>query len=204
MYKVFINDKTIFLSENINNPQNRKDLAVHNYINNSELNNVILTFASDTLYNSLYIICNDSEQVFNQLFVIFTKINAAGGIVKNNNNELLFIFRRGKWDLPKGKQEANESSEQAAIREVMEECGISNLEIIKQLNSTFHMYEVKKKWMIKQTDWYEMLYEGNKSPVPQTEEDITDIRWFNPVDINIITSNSYLSLKELIGSYIRS
>jgi 8-oxo-dGTP pyrophosphatase MutT (NUDIX family) len=77
---------------------------------------------------------------FFQLFrSVFLEVPAAGGVVKSNDR-LLFIFRNGKWDLPKGKIDEGENPPEAALREVSEECGIAGQQIKKQLPSTFHIY----------------------------------------------------------------
>jgi 8-oxo-dGTP pyrophosphatase MutT (NUDIX family) len=51
-------------------------------------------------------------------------IKAGGGIVVNEQNEVLLIYRRGKWDLPKGKLDDGETIEECALREVKEETGL--------------------------------------------------------------------------------
>ena len=94
---------------------------------------------------------------------------------------MLFIFRNGVWDLPKGKVDKHETTHEAAIREVEEECGISHLQMVKKLPSTYHIYQspYKKtmgKWILKETYWYEMKYVGHDEGIPQEEENITEIK----------------------------
>ncbi len=107
------------------------------------------------------------------------KITAAGGYVMRagvKERELLMIFRRGVWDLPKGKQDPGESTEECALREVREEIGISELTIVKPLASTMHEYEREGFWCVKTTHWFHML-----TPevvfTPEREEDIQRIAW---------------------------
>ena len=108
------------------------------------------------------------------------------------------------WDLPKGKQEAYETPKQAALREVKEECGLKKLKIINKLIPTFHMYLLNKGWVIKKTNWYEMLCKDNQTPVPQAEEDIKEARWFNEADLAPIISNTHKSLQELLNVYLNN
>ena len=68
-------------------------------------------------------------------------VKAGGGLVKNNKDEVLFIYRRNKWDLPKGKMDKGETIDQTALREVKEETGIVNLEIIDFNQITFHIFK---------------------------------------------------------------
>ena len=124
-------------------------------------------------------------------------IKAAGGLVYNNKNQLLMIFRNGKWDLPKGKLEVGENIEQCAIREVGEECGISELLITQQLQETYHTYEIKGQKILKRTYWFKMLstYKGNL--VPQNEEGITEVVWVDEEDIAEKLENSFGNIVEL-------
>jgi 8-oxo-dGTP pyrophosphatase MutT (NUDIX family) len=100
-------------------------------------------------------------------------VEAAGGLVQNSRDEYLMIFRNGRWDLPKGKRETNESMEQTAIREVQEECGIDRLRLERLLTVTHHAYTQHGVEVLKPTHWYAMRYEGSESVfTPQTEEGI--------------------------------
>ncbi|WP_321347211.1 NUDIX domain-containing protein [uncultured Draconibacterium sp.] len=135
----------------------------------------------------------------------FLQIDAAGGVVKYDG-KLLFIFRNGKWDLPKGKIDKGESNETAALREVEEECGITNHSIVKALPSTYHIYKSPYKktlgqWIFKETFWFEMEYSGTETPVPQQEEGITEVRWFYPNELDVVLENTYENLKALIELY---
>jgi len=128
----------------------------------------------------------------------FKVIEAAGGLVKNRKGEYLFIFRNGKWDLPKGKIEKGEAINHCAVREVEEECGISKLKIVKELESTFHIYHQEEKAILKRTYWFEMLCEDESKLVPQTEEGITEVKWFSKNDLQQVCDNTYESVKEVM------
>ena len=124
-------------------------------------------------------------------------IKAAGGVVYNQKKELLMIFRNGKWDLPKGKLERGESIEECAIREVQEECGVNNLQIISKISDTYHTYELNGKMVLKHTIWFRMTtnFEGELSP--QTKEGITKVEWVKQDEIAERLKNAYANLVEL-------
>jgi 8-oxo-dGTP pyrophosphatase MutT (NUDIX family) len=124
-------------------------------------------------------------------------IEAAGGLVYNDKNQLLMIFRNGKWDLPKGKLEVGENIEQCAIREVEEECGISGLIIIQQLQETYHTYEINGQKILKRTYWFKMksLFKGNLAP--QNEEGITAVVWVDKKDVAEKLENSFSNIVDL-------
>ena len=124
-------------------------------------------------------------------------IEAAGGLVYNDTNQLLMIFRNGKWDLPKGKLEVGENIEQCAIREVEEECGVSGLKIMKQLQKTYHTYEINEQQILKCTYWFEMKSSFKGNLVPQTKEGITRVVWVDEQDMAEKLENSFGNIIEL-------
>lgn len=128
-------------------------------------------------------------------------IYAGGGLVTNGYGELLMIFRRGKWDLPKGKLDPGEKIEDCAIREVTEETGVQGLILGKLLLITQHEYF--DKWMnkevIKETHWYSMSVQGEQQLIPQTEEDITAIEWTKPSEILSRLNESYDTIRDVLA-----
>jgi len=130
---------------------------------------------------------------------LFRNIDAAGGLIKNDKGEYLFIFRRNKWDLPKGKVDAGENIEEAAIREVKEECGLKKVNVNDFLTCTFHIYHLKGKFILKSTHWFLMNAPGNQKLTPQTEEDITDIMWMKADNVKKIMSNTFPSILDVIN-----
>ena len=137
---------------------------------------------------------------------MLTPIIAAGGIVINPNQEILWIFRRGFWDLPKGKLDPNETIEACAIREVMEETGISHLILGKLILTTKHQYHDKylNKEVEKTTYWYAMTTDTLQDGKPQTEEDIEAIAWVKKADIAPYLEKTYDTIKEVMGTYLTS
>ncbi len=131
------------------------------------------------------------------------KIIAAGGLVTNENNELLMIFRRGKWDLPKGKLDEGETLEECAVREVKEETGIGNVELKNLVDITYHQYFDKhsNETVIKETHWFAMQVKGRPELIPQTEEDIEKIIWADKEVIGESLENTYLNIVQVIEKY---
>ena len=125
-------------------------------------------------------------------------IKAAGGIVLNNENQVLMILRNGKWDLPKGKLEFNEDIKECAIREVEEECGVRNLEIVNKIAETYHTYRAGNRDILKHTFWFRMRTDHNSDLIPQTSEGITKVEWVDQKDIVSKLENTYLSIKDLL------
>lgn len=128
----------------------------------------------------------------------FTTIEAAGGIVENEHEELLFIFRRNKWDLPKGKLELNEIPRLAAEREIEEETGVKNILYKDNIAITHHVYEAFGQKVLKTTHWFHFLSKKNQPLNPQLEEDITAIQWFDKTNLEIPLSNTFDTIKDLI------
>ena len=136
---------------------------------------------------------------FNSLFKI---IEAAGGMVNDGEDNILFIFRRGSWDLPKGKIDKGEKKKEAAIREVEEETGITNITIGKKIKTTRHTYKTKNgKRAIKKTYWYEMVT-SNQQLIPQKEEDITKAEWIPLSEVQNLKGNVFKNINEVTEAYI--
>ena len=197
--KIYFNDKSISFSINESQASHNQTIKFITTNEYEKLNNIIKAFLDISNPESIILSGLNFEDVFNFLKNNFYYIEAAGGVIENNN-KILFIKRLGKWDLPKGKLDKNETIENAAIRECEEECAVKNLKILKQLHSTFHIYPYKKSFAIKQTFWFFMKTNYNEGLVPQTEEDITEVQWFTKHEINnIVLNNTYLTITDVLN-----
>jgi len=125
-------------------------------------------------------------------------IRAGGGLVENEKGEILFMFRRGKWDLPKGKLDPGETLETCALREVEEETGLSKLELIKFLLVTEHEYEERGLSILKETHWYLIKADASQKLVPQTEEDISELKWVGEGNFTTVIRNTYPGILEVL------
>ena len=136
--------------------------------------------------------------VVEALKTTFRMAPAAGGIVVKDG-KIVSIVRNGIPDLPKGHIEKDESPENAALREVTEETGIGNLQIVKALPSSWHCYQVGEEWRLKRTYWYLMESGEAIQPKPQTEEGITEIKLIGNEDIEAFLKGTFRSISEILG-----
>ncbi len=138
----------------------------------------------------------EPETMLNFLKEFYSYVEAAGGIVRNDKDEYLFIKRFGIWDLPKGKLEKSETPQAAALREVEEETGIKEPALVKPLVNTWHIYPWKEKTVLKKTYWYLMKSNFKGTLTPQTKEDITLAQWLSREEAIDALKSSYRSLSE--------
>ncbi len=201
MYKIFLNDREIVISSQATEYSDNTEIVSAEEFTIDTIKNWFSEFHQKS-NNAILFHPNPEELMTNSLIPAFRLIQAGGGVVVRNE-KLLFIFRNEKWDLPKGKIDNGETPEQAAIREIAEECGITGHSIVRQLPPTFHIYQSPYKndfgqWILKKTFWFEMNYSGTENGTPETGENITEIKWFKREDLHEVLSNTYENLKEII------
>lgn len=197
MYKVFLNANLICFSSDTNFDKSFKHISQKI---DAEFIQELLHMLNNDKAEQYIIIDKNIDLVFEKFVSFFQIIEAAGGLVFNAQKQLLMILRNGKWDLPKGKIEKDESIETAAVREVEEECGINDLHIISQLETSYHIYFFKQKWVFKKTYWFKMHsgFEGNL--IPQIEEGIEKVIWADAIFINdIAKKNTYQNILLLLS-----
>lgn len=202
MYKVFFNDRTVYFGDNFSKAFMKHKGLFYKYNGFQELNELVGMFDSLNQINNLYIFHEDILELFEEFKACFKVIEAGEGLVFNTRGEFLVIHRNGTWDLPKGKLEKGEDFQMAALREVEEETGLQELQLVDPLMSSYHTYTLKRKRVLKKTKWFEMLYTGSGEPVLQAEEGITDFRWVTPGEIGFIRENSYASILDVL--YMRN
>jgi 8-oxo-dGTP pyrophosphatase MutT (NUDIX family) len=140
----------------------------------------------------------DLEKLKKSFFKHFTQVKAAGGVVENEKGDVLLIFRRGKWDLPKGKLDKGETIEQCALREVMEETGLANVELKQLITITYHTYDEFGKHILKDSHWFKMNVNGKQQLTPQTEEDISELKWVKKKELSNYLNNTFPSIKDVL------
>jgi 8-oxo-dGTP pyrophosphatase MutT (NUDIX family) len=198
MYKVFFNERIVFLTQDFLKSFQENQGLFYKFREKKELKELLLLFLALKTIDQLFVCHPDSEKLIKEFRSCFRYVEAAGGLVRNSAGRVLFINRFEKWDLPKGKIETGESAGETALREVEEECGISGMEILSELQPTYHTYFDKALPHLKKTRWFEMLYRGNARPKPQTDEFITKIIWARPNELKIIRKNTYPSIIDLL------
>ncbi len=198
MYKIYFEDRIIIICSEINSDNLKNNEKLIHHKNKKSFYKVVKEFKKDTNIIRLFVQTKKPKKVLKQIRKMYKKIDAAGGLVLNNQGHILMIKRMGVWDLPKGKIEKGENRKEAAVREVEEECGITNLFAEKKIGKTYHTYIFQKKNIFKTTHWFLMRYKGNEKLIPQTEEDITEVKWKSPEEIKDIISNTYKSLADIL------
>lgn len=200
MYKVFFNDCRLIIAgtdegENLNNSYEKVCLNEPH-----QLSEYVLPFLENCT-KSLTIYGNMTD-LWNHFKTFFHLIPAAGGLVKSSKG-YLFIFRKGKWDLPKGKIDEGETPVEAAVREVKEETGLRQVKIIQPLPSTWHIYfspfdPPGSRPVLKETKWFLMEANPEQVLVPEKDEGIENAQWIRLTELEFVLKNTYSSLREMI------
>ena len=196
MYKVFINKLSIILTSK-NKSLSQENSFLLTSITLNEILKKVRKHKKIFLYHPKK---SELLKVFkSKIKVIF----ASGGIVKNDNNQILFIYRRGKWDLPKGKAEKGESIRETAVREVIEETGIEKLKIDKYFSNTFHIIRNNKKYFLKETSWFLMSSNFKGKLKPQLTEGIKSVKWKTFDDAKKIKKKTYGNISIILTDFLK-
>jgi 8-oxo-dGTP pyrophosphatase MutT (NUDIX family) len=192
MYKVFVNDKPLFLTNQI---EKETDFQIF-LLETIDIEQLIKKMFNNKIQKA-YLHYPDEKEILNKIKEKIPVKKAGGGLVFNKKREVLFIFRNGRWDLPKGGADKGEEIEDTSIREVEEETGVTNLKIIKKLQKTYHIFKRNGKYRLKVTHWFEMTTDFEGTPVGQANEGIEKVAWLNPEQIKEALNNSYENIKLL-------
>ena len=199
--KIYFGDKPVYLcdefDEELTELSHHPDVVLIDELSAPAINSLLHEIKKENFHAA---ICRHEN--FEKLKKEFTKhfkfVRAAGGIVQNEKKELLFIFRKGKWDMPKGKMNAKESAESCAKREIKEETGADNLVVKNKVGETFHCYDEFGKHILKQSNWFYFTCKGKQTLKAQTEEDITEVKWIPTKDIKQPMENTYDTIKDIL------
>ena len=197
MYKVFLNHKPLILTTSIVKNTDISPL-IHSKFSDSS---IIIKALKSKKTKCVYYYNSDSEKLMKHLQKHFPFIEAAGGMVKNNKNQFLLIYRNGKWDLPKGHLNKKEMIVDGAIREVTEETGTLDLVSRSILPTTYHIYKKNGQYLLKKTYWFLMntSYKGNLKP--QIQENIEKAIWKNKDEVKNSMKNMYSNIMLLFNFY---
>ena len=217
MKKIFINTNIVYLSsfsqvksftQELNKLQ--KSAIVFHFTTKKKLLEKLVTI-EDSMNEEVVLFIYEKEDVLEKAFFsLYSPIVAAGGAVFNEQGKLLMIFRKNKWDLPKGKMDKGESVRKTALREIREETGIGNLKIVAPVkflggkqDCTYHTYLLKGKRVMKSTYWFKMSSTDTKKLIPQEEEGIQKVEWCSRKQVDVHLHNSFHSIEEVVGEALK-
>ncbi|MDP5096240.1 NUDIX hydrolase [Flavobacterium sp.] len=197
MYKVFVNDKPLFLTNQV---QKETDFKLF-LLESVDIKKLIVKIFQNKIQKA-FLYHPDEKLIMKTLRAKLPVEKAGGGLVYNAKGEVLFIFRNGKWDLPKGGTEKNETIEETAMREVEEETGVNGLSIKEKLQKTYHIFKRNGRYKLKITQWFEMQTNFEGITEGQAEEGIERVEWIHPKDIPTLLENSYENIKLLFDEKV--
>lgn len=201
MYKVFINDRTLILTDNLSDYTSDFDTLFIHYASDQAFFESIDLLNSSNVVKQLCVYSDDLSNLWKKFASHYKNIKAAGGIVQKDG-KVLMILKNGFWDLPKGKVDNNELTDIAAIREVTEECGLKSLSIQKELPVTYYLFTDKNELVLKETKWFLMTSETDGPLKGDEKEGITEVRWIDKKEWEEASRKSYLSVIELMSSIL--
>ncbi len=199
--KIYFDEKPLFLCDSIDKeiePYIHHDDAVFiDELNTHTIKAMLHEIKLEKVHAGIFL-HTDLEELKSKFFKKFTLIQAAGGLVRNEQQEILLIYRRGKWDLPKGKLDDGETLEACAVREVKEETGLQEAALLSSLLITYHTYHEGTRFILKESHWYSMLATGEQLLTPQAEEDIHAVKWVKEQELAPYLSNTFPSIKDVL------
>lgn len=203
MYKIYINETPLLLASydeiKVDELPEKNKLTLRFSGKKKQLLQVVDMLEKPHEFSIVAVLHHDLNALFQEFQQLFKLVNAAGGAVFNPNDKVLVIFRRGFWDLPKGKMDDGETWEETALREVEEETGLQGATIEKPLPDTFHTYIEKGKRILKKTVWFKMRITKTDLKL-QHEEDIEYAEWVNPALFLQSSHKMYRSIREVLES----
>jgi 8-oxo-dGTP pyrophosphatase MutT (NUDIX family) len=202
--KIYFDEKPVYLcdviDDTLNEIMHHPDAVFIDELSTPAIKSLLHEIKKDDFHAGI-IWNKDLEKLKKAFFKHFEVIEAAGGIVLNERKEILFIFRRGKWDLPKGKMDKKEKEEDCAQREIEEETGVKGLLLKKKVGETYHVYDEFGKHFLKISHWFYFTCNNKQTLKPQTEEDITKAEWIKTKDIKEPIKNTHANIKDILAKF---
>jgi ADP-ribose pyrophosphatase YjhB (NUDIX family) len=192
MYKVFVNQKEIILTSTAPKGKGVKVLP----LKSTPFKNIIRIIRT-TRVKRLYLMHDNPKKLLSGFKKKLPVTIAAGGVLQHEEGKLLFIYRKKRWDLPKGRVDKGETLEGAAKREVKEETGVKKIKVGKPAGVTYHVFKRNNRYQLKETHWFFMKtsYEGVLTP--EIKEDITKATWKNKSKTAKAIKNTYPNIEDL-------
>jgi ADP-ribose pyrophosphatase YjhB (NUDIX family) len=202
--KIYFSEKPLFLcdevDEHVQEYLHHDDAVFIDELDTHSVNAMIHEMQLSKIHAGVFY-HPDLEKLKKAFYKKFTIVIAAGGLVTNEKKDVLLIFRRGKWDLPKGKLDKGEKLENCALREVEEETGLKNITLKKPLQVTYHTYHEGTKFILKESHWFKMEVKGEQELTPQAEEDIHEVKWVKPSQLNHYFDKCFPSVKDVLRNF---
>ncbi|HTD93115.1 MAG TPA: NUDIX hydrolase [Chitinophagaceae bacterium] len=199
--KIYFNSKPLFLCDQIDEIIepfiHHDDAVLIDELDPHTIKSMIHEMQQENVHAGVFI-HPDLGELKKAFFKKFRLVKAAGGLVVNEQQEVLLIHRRGKWDLPKGKLDPGETLEQCAVREVEEETGLKKVTLTAPLIVTYHTYHEGTHFILKESHWYTMSADSHQDLVPQAEEDIHQIKWVKKDAIRPYKDDSFPSVIDVL------
>lgn len=204
MYKVFCDNRCLNLIRAENEINQHQTISVNDHVRQKHDIKMINDWLKGKIVSDIAIKTGLHPINFVKFYLPSMKIaEAAGGIVRNANDEVLFIFRNNFWDLPKGHVDPGETHLQTALREVEEETGLMGIEVKEILSETWHFYQMHGSWWMKHTCWYDMRINDKQLLNPQISEGITRAEWVDTAILSDILRQCYRSVRDVIGPVLQ-
>ena len=201
MYTIYFATKPLFISteitKEIEDYSHRSSTILIDELNIHTVKTMIEELEKPDVLAGIFLY-EDEDAVLQALKKQFKILIAAGGFTYTKDEHLLMIFRRNKWDLPKGKLDDDEDLQTCAIREVKEETGIKKIKLEEKLCITYHTYHENSDFILKESHWYLMKAKEKENLEPQTEEDITECKWIPSSELNTYLQNSLPSITDVV------
>ncbi len=187
----------ILTNSELTSTEEEKDTLIIKDADQDKIKDSIDYAEAHPFHSSIILHSKDIGSLFRQFKEFFQVIEAAGGMVWSPEGALLLIYRHQRWDLPKGKIEAGEDPDEAAKREVKEECGIRDLHLNGYVQASYHTFWQHDQRVLKITYWFDILCQDPQNINPQTEEGIETIRWVDNNGLEKALENTFPNLQML-------
>jgi 8-oxo-dGTP pyrophosphatase MutT (NUDIX family) len=206
MIKIYFNNKPLFITNQITKELqeylHHEETVFIDEFNFHTIKAMVHEMEAQQIHAGVFL-HDDVDAVLKAFKKKLVLVQAAGGLVHTEEDHLLLIFRRGKWDLPKGKRDAGEEMEDCALREVKEETALAKVEIEKPLSITYHTYHQDGKHILKESHWYLMKAQEQIGLIPQQEEGIEKCEWV-PIDqVAPYMDNTHASILDVVNTGIK-
>jgi 8-oxo-dGTP pyrophosphatase MutT (NUDIX family) len=206
MYKLYFDNKPLFITNQITKELeellHHEETVLIDEFNTHTVKAMLHEIELSKIHAGVFL-HKDVEAVLKAFKKKFVLIKAAGGLVHTKDDEFLLIFRRGKWDLPKGKLDDNEDLQTCAVREINEETGLEHVQIEKPLCITYHTYHENGKHILKESHWFLMKAKKQANLLPQTEEGIDKCEWVAVDQLSSYVENTHASILDVVNAAVK-